>query len=131
MRIRQLFFNYAAAGILISGVAGCLGAESGQKQITDPGKISQIQKGVSTKASIRAAFGLPGGIEYASNGDEIWSYSYANVSVNPATFVPVIGIFAGGETSQSSALMVHFDTQGIVRSYGVHNGGAVAGEGKM
>jgi len=38
-----------------------------------------------------------------------------NVDVDPATFIPIVGLFAGGATSNLNALTVSFDEQGIVR----------------
>jgi hypothetical protein len=64
--VRKSLAHALVAAILSIGVAACFGAEGGQKQITDPSKISQIQKGVSTKASIKAAFGEPQNIDFAT-----------------------------------------------------------------
>jgi hypothetical protein len=119
------------AALLVSGIVGCYGTESGQKQITDQSKIGQIQKGVSTKASIRAAFGAPEGTDYAANGDEVWTYSYVNASMDPASYIPVVGMFAFGGTTQTSALTVSFDNRGVVRAYSVDNSGTTTGRGKM
>ena len=60
-----------APGMLALALIGCNPTEFGQKQIADPSKIGQIQKGVSTKASIKAAFGDPQGIDFQANGDEV------------------------------------------------------------
>ena len=65
--------NFLALGIFILfSTVGC--AERGQRQIGDPAKISQIQKGVSTKASIEALFDDPDGMYFSENGDETWNY---------------------------------------------------------
>lgn len=131
MNTNKLLVSVITTSLLVIGVGGCVGTVGGEKQITDPGKISQIQKGVSTKASIRAAFGDPEGTSFEANGDEIWTYSYVNTSVNPATYVPIVGVFAGGTTVQSSGLVVTFDDRGIVKAYAINNGGATSGQGKM
>jgi len=110
---------------------GCYGTESGQKQITDQSKIGQIQKGVSTKNSIRAAFGAPEGIDFGANGDEVWSYSYLNASMDPTSYIPVLGMFAFGGSSQSSALTVTFDDKSFVKAYSINNSGTTVGRGKM
>jgi hypothetical protein len=100
--------NLIVLGILF-GIVGC--AERGQRQIGDPAKINQIQKGVSTKASIKALFGDPEGMYFLENGDETWNYSY-----NP----PVIGETAKMLGLQSRFLTVTFDNNGIVKAYGIH-----------
>ncbi len=115
---------------LMIAIGGCAGTEGGQRQITDSSKIGQIQKGVSTKDSIRSAFGDPEGVSYEANGDEIWTYSYSRSSVTPATYVPVVGMFAGGATVKSSALVVTFDSRGVVKEYATDSTGATSGPGK-
>jgi hypothetical protein len=100
MSVRKSMTHALVAALLSLGVAACLGAEGGKKQITDPSKISQIQKGVSTKASIKAAFGDPPNIDFAENGDEVWSYFYTNVSIDPASYIPYVGAVAGGGSTQ-------------------------------
>jgi outer membrane protein assembly factor BamE (lipoprotein component of BamABCDE complex) len=127
----KLLVSVITTSLLMIGVGGCVGTEGGERQITDPGKISQIEKGVSTKASIRAAFGAPEGTSFEANGNEIWTYSYVNTSVTPATYVPIVGVFAGGTNVQSSGLTVTFDANGIVKAYAITNGGATSGQGKM
>jgi hypothetical protein len=110
-----------AAGILMGAVIGCNPTEFGQKQISDPSKIGQIQKGVSTKASIKAAFGDPQGIDFQANGDEIWSYSYSKSSINPANLIPVVDIVHHVDPSQTTGLSVTFDDRGFVKAYSVNN----------
>jgi hypothetical protein len=122
MGVRFKFVSrFIAAGILASGVAGCVGTESGQKQISDPTKISQIQKGVTTKADIRTAFGAPEGTEFQADGDEVWSYSYVKTAVDPKNFIPVLDIVAHSGTAQFSTLSVTFDSKGFVKAYSINN----------
>jgi hypothetical protein len=47
----KLLVSVITTSLLVIGVEGCVGTVGGEKQITDPGKISQIQKGVSTKGN--------------------------------------------------------------------------------
>jgi hypothetical protein len=46
---------------------------------------------------------------------EVWSYSHINVDVDAATFIPIVGLFAGGATSNLNTFTVVFDDQGVVR----------------
>jgi hypothetical protein len=66
------------AGILTVGLLGCANTtrETGQRDIFDQSRITQIQKGVSNKDNIIVLFGNPKGTEFAANGDEVWKYSY-------------------------------------------------------
>jgi hypothetical protein len=99
-----------AVGILIFGTAGC--AERGERQIADPGRISQIQKGVSTKASIKVLFGEPEGMNFSENGDEVWTYTYT---------APVVGKTAQMLGIDSFRyLSVTFDKNGILKAYATY-----------
>jgi hypothetical protein len=106
--------------LLVSAVS-CAPTETGQKQLSDPTKISQIQKGVSTKANIKAAFGDPEGIDFEANGDEVWTYSYSKSSINPANLIPVVDIVHHADPMQFVALTVSFDNRGLVKAYSVQN----------
>jgi hypothetical protein len=59
------------------GLAGCtdITHESGQKAIADQNKISQIQKGVTTKQNVAALSGEPERKGFEENGDETWTYT--------------------------------------------------------
>jgi outer membrane protein assembly factor BamE (lipoprotein component of BamABCDE complex) len=109
------------AGMLAGAVMGCNPTEFGQKQISDPSKVNQIQKGVSTKESIKAAFGDPTGTAYEANGDEVWNYFYSSHSINPANLIPVVDIVHHVDPSQTASLSVTFDGRGFVKAYSINN----------
>jgi hypothetical protein len=49
-----------------------------------------------------------------ANGDETWTYLYNKVDVNPATFLPVVGVFAlttSGTPYQNQTLTLTFRNQ--------------------
>lgn len=105
--------------------------------------ISQIKIGETTKEDARRMFGqptvmsrhsgamfpgLPGSPNPNSNV-EVWNYTHMNTEVDPVTFIPVIGMFAGSATSKMSQLTVTFDEQGIVRHIQTGQTQATAGPG--
>jgi outer membrane protein assembly factor BamE (lipoprotein component of BamABCDE complex) len=102
-------------------LAGCGGSQMGSSAVADPNKLSQIQKGVSREADIQVLFGAPNGKSFTENGDEVWSYSYNKTQVNAATYVPVVGLFAGGAQSDASVLTITFGKNGVVKAYGTEN----------
>jgi len=74
----------------------------------DQSKVEQIQKGSTTKTNIIALFGEPGAKDLPANGDETWIYTY-----------PVRQISAPSQpSSHAYMLMITFDNQGIVKSFG-------------
>jgi hypothetical protein len=108
--------------------SGCV--SSGNPSVMDQGRISQIKVDISTKGDVRRLLGQPNSTSKHSGGYpalyglplktsltnvETWSYTHINVDVNPATFIPIVGLFAGGATSNLNTFTVVFDDQGIVR----------------
>lgn len=107
---------------------GCV--SSGNSSIVDQDRISQIKLNTSVKDDVKRILGTPNGISRQSGSYpafpgvpastatiniEVWSYTHMNVDVDPATFIPIVGLFAGGATSNLNTFTVSFDEQGIVR----------------
>ncbi|MDN5942332.1 MAG: hypothetical protein L0H94_10650 [Nitrospira sp.] len=46
---------------------------------------------------------------------ESWNYTHMDVEVDGATFIPIVGLFAGGATSNISSFTVTFDDKEVVR----------------
>jgi outer membrane protein assembly factor BamE (lipoprotein component of BamABCDE complex) len=116
------------AFVVAAGLSGCTGqGQGGQQAITNDTKVSQIQKGSSTKADIAGLFGQPGGKSFGASGDETWNYSFSSTQVNPATYVPIVGVFAGGATASASTLIVTFDQKGVVQAYSTNTVGNTVG----
>jgi outer membrane protein assembly factor BamE (lipoprotein component of BamABCDE complex) len=92
---------------------GCF--SSGNKQIMDASKTSQIQEGKTTKAEIIAVLGEPNHTTSMPNGEEMWMYNYTQSVTRPTTFIPVIGLFAGGTDMKGKTLMFRFDKNGILQ----------------
>ena len=109
-------------------VSGCV--SSGNPSVVDQDRISQIKLNTSTKEDVKRILGQPNGISRQSGSYsafpglpastlmtnvEAWSYTHINVDVDAATFIPIVGLFAGGATSNINTFTVVFDEQGIVR----------------
>lgn len=114
MKLERSIVSFVLAGTLTLGFVGCVPShEAGQRDIFDQSRISQIQKGTTTKDNIIVLFGQPAGTQFAANGDETWSYYYTLTTGTP--FVP-----GSGKTSFTE-LIVTFDNRSIVKSYGTQN----------
>lgn len=109
-------------------LSGCI--SSGNSSIGDQDRISQIKLNISVKDDVKRILGQPNGISRQSGSYpafpglpastataniEVWSYTHMNVDVDPVTFIPIVGLFAGGATSNINTFTVSFDEQGIVR----------------
>ena len=104
--LRKLIF----IALIAVALAAC---QRGDPQIADPNKISQIQKGSSTKSDIRALFGSPEATYHNADGTQMWIYNYHSI---PATSV-MFGVYAGGHSY--ATMSVSFDKSGIVNDYHV------------
>jgi len=109
-------------------LAGCV--SSGNPSVIDQDRIGQIKVDISTKEDVKrilgqpttmsrqfgnysALYGLPATTTLTTI--EAWSYTHINVDVDAATFIPIVGLFAGGATSNVNTFTVVFDDKGIVR----------------
>lgn len=106
---------------------GCVSV--GTKEISDPTKTSQIQIGKSTRADVKVILGDPGKVNFTDNNEEVWEYAYVRGTPRAATFIPIIGIFAGGADAKGDTLTVRFDQNGIVKKMG--QGKLTAGGGSV
>ena len=108
--------------------SGCV--SSGNPSVVDQDRIAQIKLDTSTKEDVKRVLEQPNSISRQSGSYsalpglppststtnvEVWSYTHINVDVDTATFIPIVGLFAGGATSNISTFTVVIDEQGIAR----------------
>lgn len=112
-------------GLLVSGCVS-----GGNSSVVDQDRVSQIKLNTSAKEDVRRILGKPNSVSRQSGSYsaipsgppttsltnvEVWSYTHISVDVDAATFIPIVGLFAGGATSNINTFTVVFDEQGIVR----------------
>ena len=97
-------------------LVGC--ATTGNVQISDPATVSKIEEGKTTKAEVRGLVGDPTKVNFDMNKNEIWQYVYSKATAKPASFIPVVGIFAGGADMSGNTLTILFDKNGVVERVG-------------
>ncbi|MGA2464318.1 MAG: outer membrane protein assembly factor BamE [Thermodesulfobacteriota bacterium] len=122
MRVRWIFF--VASFLLI-----CSCASIGDKRIAKEEILTQIKVGQSTKSDCRALLGEPTNISFSDDGEETWMYMYTRATTRPTTFIPVVGIFAGGTNMQMHNFTVRFNKDGIVKQMG--KGSSKGGAGSV
>jgi outer membrane protein assembly factor BamE (lipoprotein component of BamABCDE complex) len=91
-------------------LAGC--ASAGVK--VDPAAAAKIQKGVTTKDQVIALLGAPMTDTLSSNGKEIMAWSYAQARATGVTYIPIVGLFAGGADTKTTSFQVVLDERKIV-----------------
>lgn len=105
----------ACVGLVLL-ISGC--AAYGNKKITDPTIVAQIEKGKSTKADVKGILGDPATVDFSDTGVEKWIYAYTKHQTRGATFIPVVGMLAGGADIKTDTLIVQFDKDGTVMNVG-------------
>ncbi len=103
----------AATVIAVSVVlfSGC-SAQLGNPHLTDVGRYMQLQQSITTKRGVHTHFGQPHDVVYT--GDEsTWIYYYTKWTMHGATFVPFVGLLAGGGNYDNTVTAFHFDQDGL------------------
>jgi outer membrane protein assembly factor BamE (lipoprotein component of BamABCDE complex) len=93
-----------------------LGCATVGREISDA-QLATLKKGETTTNQAAAAFGEPTSTTKMSDGRQIMSYSFAYAQARPATFIPIVGIFAGGSDVRSSVVMLTFNKDGVLQDY--------------
>ena len=110
----------AIAVLLGAAVAlgGCASTGSQALAGADQASVDQhIVRGKTTKADVVAYLGNPNSVTTVDASSQSWMYIYASARAKGATFIPVVGLFAGGMNSDSKVLMITFDQAGVVKTY--------------
>lgn len=79
--------------------------------------LTQFQKGVTTLADVESKLGPPQSSTLVSDGTRVIAYVYAHSQIKGASFVPVVGLFAGGATGNTNIVTFRFGTDGKLLDY--------------
>lgn len=107
--------------ILISILGGC--ASAGNDKIrteTNESVSKNVIKGVTTKDQIKALYGEPGAVSLTDGGNEVWHYAYVYSKANAASYIPVVGLFAGGAHVSKNEIIFIIDKNNVIQNYTVH-----------
>lgn len=91
--------------IATAALTGC--AASGVR-VTDD-QVAHFKKGITTKSDVLQTLGKPTMQMRLGDGTSMVTYSFSETSVRPATFIPIVGAFAGGADSRSNSMTLRFD----------------------
>ena len=105
MAIRQILVFECALVLL-----GCASAGTHVDQQT----VAQFQRGKTTLSEVVAALGTPNVDIVRPDGTREIAYSYANVRTRPETFIPIVGLFAGGANSSVESYAFDFDSHSVL-----------------
>jgi hypothetical protein len=90
----------------------------GNKTLDDPRKYLNIREGESTKQDVYQVFGQPQDVDYSDDQSRsMWTYFKVETSPNAWSYVPYIGIIAGGTNEEITKVYFFFDTdQRLIRT---------------
>lgn len=92
-------------------IAGC--ASSGTQ--VSQNAAMQFKEGVTTEAQIVAKLGQPTGVTMSSGGIKTITYTGAQAQVKAASFIPIVGLFAGGSDIAVTTAAYQLDTNGLLQ----------------
>jgi outer membrane protein assembly factor BamE (lipoprotein component of BamABCDE complex) len=120
------FTRHFAAGALslclFLSLCGCASVDSASGTQLSSDKISQIKKGVTTRAEVEALLGPPMNVTMMPDGRRMMMYTYTETKghANGMDMIPVVGLFAGGGTQgqmRMQTLQVILGIHGVVEDY--------------
>ena len=97
-------FLIIAIAITLVGCATNYGAQ----QIDDFGRYTQLQVDQTTKEGTYELFGQPHDVKYLENDESVWVYFSVSMTMSGATFIPFIGILAGGNNANTRIANFYF-----------------------
>lgn len=114
MRTNKLLSVLACIGLLASG---CMNVSQGTK--IDPTKVSQIQKGTTTRAELEKLFGPVESTTTTAEGKRTLNWSFMTVQSGSAlgTIGSVYGLKTGKMTTRQETLTVTVNKDNIVEDF--------------
>lgn len=90
--------------------AGCVSSGTMVSEQTS----SQFKEGVTTEAQVVQTLGQPQARTIAADGRHILVYSGAQAHATAASYIPVVGIFAGGAKATGTSVVFVFAPNGVL-----------------
>lgn len=116
-KVKKYFVLLVAMAFVSSCASG--GNEKVRTETMDS-VASKVTKGVTTKEQVKAIYGEPSNVTLTDGGSEVWTYQYAHATLTPVTYVPIVGLFAGGTDVNKNEVVFIFDKNNIMQNYTVH-----------
>jgi outer membrane protein assembly factor BamE (lipoprotein component of BamABCDE complex) len=117
--------RYVFLFIAVLSLSAC--AAYGTK--VDQDKLSQFVKGKTTYAEVVRELGKPTQNTINADGSRTIMYVYGQSQAKAESFIPFVGGFLGGATSENTTVTLNFDTKNILVSYTASEGSAEMGTG--
>lgn len=108
-------------------MAGC--ASSGT--MVTANQAAQFEKGKATRAQVIAQLGQPNASTVLNDGTQIDVYVHAYAAANGASYVPVVGLLAGGASGTTNTATFTFGKDGVLKAVTTSSGQAQSKTGLL
>ncbi|MDR3471600.1 MAG: hypothetical protein P4M09_07900 [Devosia sp.] len=78
--------------------------------------VAQFKVGVATPDDVIGKLGKPLSVMTTSDGSETLIYGSSHARPKAATFVPIVGMFAGGATGETTAITFVFGPDHLLKN---------------
>lgn len=96
--------------LLVFSLTACVSSGNQElKNETQESVKTKLLKGKTTKEEVTSQFGEPYSRSTLDSGEEVWSYAMHNSQMSATSYIPIIGLFAGGRDNQSKTLQITFN----------------------
>ena len=102
--------------IVIAAMLGLMGCATSGTQIS-ANQMATMEKGKTTYAEVVARLGKPLVSTVNGDGGRISMYSFSKSQIKGATFIPIVGLFAGGMKVEGNVVTFTFDANGVLKDY--------------
>ena len=102
--------------VVLLALAACSDVQVGNEATNDFGKYTQLEKGDTTKAQTYELFGQPSDVNYNDDGTSEWDVVSMKMRTAGATYIPYVGLLAGGTRQDIRVASFQFDARGRYQS---------------
>lgn len=104
-------FTVALACLAVGGCA----TNAGTQAVNDFSRFQQVENGQTTKRGLHQIFGQPHRVTYIEQtGESLWQYWQVRSTMNPSTYIPLVGLVTGGNDLDITRADFYFDPNGVL-----------------
>lgn len=104
--------NSLAIGLVALTMSACVSSGTQVKESA----LTQFQNGVTSETDVIKSLGTPQGVTKSTDGTRVLTYVGMHAQPKAASFIPVVGLFAGGAQTSTSVVTFNFGTDGKLTS---------------
>ena len=107
--------TFALGLVVAAAISFTSSACAARSHDISPEQVAALKPGVATYDDVVKALGRPMSVSTSSDGSRIAVFGAVHASPKAASFIPVVGLFAGGATSSMAFSAFIFGPDGVLR----------------